>query len=80
MRIERDDETAFDGSTLTSNMARSFEQQVSYFDAHDSTPDLSVLLTGTSLVPPDDFTLAEGDRIEIDIENIGTLVNHVETV
>ncbi|MCO8245717.1 MULTISPECIES: fumarylacetoacetate hydrolase family protein [unclassified Haladaptatus] len=80
MRIRRDDETVFDGSTSTSKMARSCEELVSYLDAHDTMPDIAVLLTGTSLVPPDDFTLAEGDSIEIDIENIGTLRNHVETV
>lgn len=80
MRIERDDETAFAGSTSTSKMARSCEELVSYLDDHDSIPELAVLLTGTSLVPPDDFTLAEGDRIEIDIENVGTLRNRVEVV
>jgi 2-dehydro-3-deoxy-D-arabinonate dehydratase len=36
-----------------------------------------VLLTGTGLVPPDDFTLAEGYRVEIAVPEIGTLVNTV---
>ena len=80
MRIERDEETMFDGSTSTSRMVRTCEELVSYLTRNDSVPELAVLLTGTSLVPPDDFTLAAGDHIEIDIENIGTLHNHVKTV
>ena len=42
-----------------------------------SFPHGSFLLTGTGIVPPDGFTLASGDRIEISIEGIGTLVNEV---
>jgi len=47
---------------------------------HNRLPDLVVLLTGTPLVPPDEFTLAPGDRVVIDIENIGTLENPVTEV
>ena len=36
-----------------------------------------MLLTGTGIVPPDDFTLASGDEIAITIAPIGTLVNRV---
>jgi 2-dehydro-3-deoxy-D-arabinonate dehydratase len=32
-----------------------------------------VLLTGTGLVPPDEFTLEDGDVVEIAIEGVGTL-------
>ncbi|MBB3150474.1 fumarylacetoacetate (FAA) hydrolase family protein [Paenibacillus endophyticus] len=39
--------------------------------------DGTVLLTGTCLVPPDNFTLQPHDRIEIEIKHIGTLINHV---
>ncbi|HEX9004405.1 MAG TPA: 2-hydroxyhepta-2,4-diene-1,7-dioate isomerase, partial [Blastocatellia bacterium] len=35
------------------------------------------LLTGTGVVPPDEFTLAVGDEIRITIDHIGTLVNYV---
>ena len=40
-------------------------------------PAGSVLLTGTGLVPPDDFTLQPGQRVEITVPGIGTLVNPV---
>jgi 2-dehydro-3-deoxy-D-arabinonate dehydratase len=41
--------------------------------------DGTVLLTGTCIVPPDEFTLADGDRIEIEIEGIGVLSNPVKS-
>ena len=40
-------------------------------------PPGSVLLTGTGLVPPDDFTLLPGHFVEIQVPEIGTLVNPV---
>jgi 2-dehydro-3-deoxy-D-arabinonate dehydratase len=36
------------------------------------------LLTGTGIVPPDEFTLAAEDEIRITIEPIGTLINKVQ--
>lgn len=41
---------------------------------HDDPPG-SVLLTGTGLVPPDDYTLEPGHTVEID--GIGVLSNTV---
>ena len=40
-------------------------------------PAGSVLLTGTGLVPPDDYTLRPGHVVEIEIEGIGVLSNTV---
>jgi 2-dehydro-3-deoxy-D-arabinonate dehydratase len=39
-----------------------------------------VLLTGTSIVPPPELTLAAGDEVRIDVAGVGTLVNPVEVV
>ena len=36
-----------------------------------------MLMTGTGVIPPDAFTLAHGDEVEITIEGIGTLRNVV---
>jgi 2-dehydro-3-deoxy-D-arabinonate dehydratase len=80
MEIVRDGESVFDGETTTGEMVRSCEELVDYYLGHDAVPTLSVLLTGTSLVPPDEFTLAAGDEVTIDIEGIGRLSNTVETV
>jgi 2-dehydro-3-deoxy-D-arabinonate dehydratase len=35
-------------------------------------------MTGTGIVPGDDFTLATGDAIRIAIDGIGTLENYVQ--
>ena len=40
-------------------------------------PDGAFLMTGTGIVPPDDFTLQESDNVHISIEGIGTLSNLV---
>lgn len=77
MSITRDGEVLYDDWTSTSEMVRSCEELVSYYTRHNSVPEFSVLLTGTSLVPEQDFTLEEGDQIHIEIEDIGTLENEV---
>lgn len=80
MDIKRAGETVYDGTTSTSEMVRTCEELVSYLTRHNTVPELSVLLTGTSLVPEEDFTLKEDDQISISIEDIGTLENTVEIV
>lgn len=80
MEIKRAGETIYDGTTSTSKMVRTCEELVSYLTRHNTIPELSVLLTGTSLVPEDGFTLEEDDLISISIEDIGTLENTVEIV
>ena len=37
----------------------------------------ALLLTGTGIVPPDEFTLQSGDDVSISIAGIGTLRNPV---
>jgi 2-dehydro-3-deoxy-D-arabinonate dehydratase len=80
MEIRREDDTIFSDSTSTKEMVRSYEELASYFTAHNSVPEVTVLLTGTSLVPPDEFTLQADDTIQISVEEIGTLENTVVTV
>jgi len=67
----------FAGETSTSRMRRGFEELVSWLRRDNPVPPGSVLLTGTGLVPPDDFTLEAGQRVEIHVPGIGTLVNPV---
>ncbi|MEF8852369.1 MAG: fumarylacetoacetate hydrolase family protein [Haloarculaceae archaeon] len=78
LTIARDGETVFEDSTSTNQMVRTVEELVDYYTRYNEVPELSVLLTGTSIIPPDDVTLREGDEISIEIENIGTLENTVE--
>jgi 2-dehydro-3-deoxy-D-arabinonate dehydratase len=72
-----DGEELFAGETSTARMKRSFAELVSWLRRDNPVPDDSVLLTGTGLVPPDDFTLRAGQRVEIHVPGIGTLVNPV---
>jgi 2-dehydro-3-deoxy-D-arabinonate dehydratase len=78
MTIERDGDVVFEEGTSTSEMVRTCEELVDFYTRYNEVPELSVLLTGTSIIPPDSVTLQEGDEISIEIENIGTLENTVE--
>ena len=50
----------FAGETSTRMMRRSFAELVDWLLRDNPVPAGSVLLTGTGLVPPDDFTLEPG--------------------
>lgn len=80
MTITRDGDVAYRDSTNTSEMVRTCEELVEYFINHNNVPETAVLLTGTSLVPDNGFTLHKGDEIEIEIEEIGVLENGVTVV
>jgi 2-dehydro-3-deoxy-D-arabinonate dehydratase len=75
--IERGGAVAFDGSTSVSAMKRSFDELIAWLGKETSFPHGAVLLTGTGIVPPDDFSLAAGDVVHIDITGIGRLTNVV---
>lgn len=77
LTIERGGQSVFRGETRLTEMARTFESLIEWLGRDNSFPDGVVLLTGTGVVPPDDFTLAPGDRIAIDITGIGRLINTV---
>ena len=70
-------EALFSGETSTTRMKRSFEELVEYLLRDNPVPAGSVLLTGTGLVPPDDFTLEPGHVVEIEVPGIGILSNPV---
>jgi len=76
--IERAGKNVFDGATSLATMKRPLEELISWLGREMSFPHGAILLTGTGVVPPDDFTLAVGDVIHIDIAGIGRLTNHVE--
>lgn len=76
--IFRDGESLFKGSINTSQMKRSIEELRSYLCRYNPLPTCTVCLTGTGIVPPDDFSLREGDVVEITIEKIGKLGNIVK--
>jgi len=80
LTIRRGGAAVFEGSTTLAAMKRSFEDLVSWLGRETSFPDGVVLLTGTGVVPPDDFTLAPGDEIAVEADGIGRLVNTVSAV
>lgn len=68
----------FEGKTGIDQIKRSFGELVSYLYMETTFPYGCLLMTGTGIVPPNDFTLQKDDEIRITIDPIGTLVNIVE--
>ncbi|MBL7202625.1 MAG: fumarylacetoacetate hydrolase family protein [Anaerolineae bacterium] len=77
LTIWRDGQAAFQGETSTAKIHRSLEELAEYLGRYDDYPHGAVLLTGTGIVPGDEFTLSGGDEVSIEIEGIGTLNNPV---
>lgn len=74
-RIYRNGEKVVDETANTNQLKRRLDELVRFLMRDNEVFDGTVLLTGTCLVPPNQFTLQSGDRIEIEIEGIGTLAN-----
>ena len=77
MKVVRGGETVFEGGISTSEMKRPFEELVEYLGKELTFPAGAFLMTGTSLVPSDDFDLKSGDLVDISVGGI-TLSNPVE--
>ena len=77
LKIERDGQVVFDQQTSGSEMARSFEDLVGWLSRDNSMPSGAFLMTGTGIVPSNDFTLQAGDLVHISIAGIGTLSNPI---
>lgn len=77
LEIRRQGELAFQGDTNLTQLKRKPEELVEYLFRDNSFPQGCFLLTGTGIVPPDEFTLHPGDVISITIDSVGTLVNTV---
>src|SRR5690606_25555656 len=78
LEIRRGGKSVFEGQTAIDQIKRSFEELVSFLYRETTFPHGCFLMTGTGIVPPNEFTLQQGDEIRITIEPIGTLVNTVE--
>jgi len=77
LTVVRAGKPAWKGETSTSKIRRSLEELVSYVLAGDAYPDGFVLATGTGIIPEMSFTLAAGDRVDIEIAGVGVLSNPV---
>jgi 2-dehydro-3-deoxy-D-arabinonate dehydratase len=78
IEIRRGNGTVFEGSTSLSRLKRRPEELVAWLFREASFPVGAVLLTGTGIVPPNDFTLEPGDEVRIVIDGIGSLQNPIE--
>lgn len=76
--IKRNQVTVFKDSISISQMKRTPEELVSFVYRECSFPHGCLIMTGTGIVPGNDFTLKSGDEIKISIDNIGTLINTVQ--
>jgi 2-dehydro-3-deoxy-D-arabinonate dehydratase len=77
MSIFRDGESVYHDSVSINRMKRSHTGLVEYLFRECNFPFGVFLMTGTCLVPSNDFTLQPGDRVAISIEGIGLLDNNI---
>ena len=77
LRVSRGGAVVAEGQTTFSQMRRDARELVEFLYRETSFPTGCVLLTGTGIVPPDEFTLQPGDEIAIHVPAIGTLTNTV---
>lgn len=76
LEIRRDNAEVFAGETSVGRIKRTFGELADWLYRSQRFPRGAILLTGTGIVPPDDFSLAAGDQVRITISGIGTLTNH----
>ena len=80
VRITRGGQVQFQGETSVGQIKRAFGDLVEYLYRSQRFPHGVVLLTGTGVVPPDDFSIQDGDDVTIAISGIGELRNRVVRV
>jgi 2-dehydro-3-deoxy-D-arabinonate dehydratase len=76
--IARGGATVFSGDTTLAQLKRSPEELAGWLFREESFPNGCYMMTGTGIVPSDDFTLQAGDEVRISIGGIGTLVNFMD--
>ncbi|WP_020526310.1 fumarylacetoacetate hydrolase family protein [Flexithrix dorotheae] len=77
LEIFRNNEKAFSETIGIDQMKRKHTDLVEFLFRECSFPTGCFLMTGTGIVPPNEFTLQEGDKVSISIEHIGTLTHSI---
>jgi 2-dehydro-3-deoxy-D-arabinonate dehydratase len=77
LTISRSGAAVFQGETSVGQLKRSLSELASFLCRSQVFASGAVLLTGTGIVPPDNFTLQPNDQVRITISGIGTLENRV---
>jgi 2-dehydro-3-deoxy-D-arabinonate dehydratase len=78
--ITRDGTQLFTDRVPISAMRRRPEELLDWLFSALDFPVGVVLLTGTSIVPPQELTLRAGDVVDITVSGVGTLTNPVEEI
>ncbi|MCW5911332.1 MAG: fumarylacetoacetate hydrolase family protein [Cyclobacteriaceae bacterium] len=78
--IIRNRQEVFGGTIRLNRMKRSFTELAGWLYKACRFPQGSFLMTGTGIVPPNDFTLQKNDEVVISIDEIGTLSNGVDII
>lgn len=78
MTITRQGKVLYNDGVTIDTMKRGHDELASWLFRETTFPSGCFLMTGTCLVPPNDFTLMPGDRVDITIDSIGTLTNTVD--
>lgn len=77
LSIKRGGAEVFTGDTTLGQLNRELEELADWLGRENDFPYGAFLLTGTGIVPPDDFSLEDGDSVSIDITGIGRLTNPI---
>ncbi len=79
LEIERKGQALYKDHVKISRMKRTHRELVDYLFTECQFPQGVFLMTGTCLVPGDDFTLEVDDQVSITIDHVGRLTNRVGT-
>ncbi len=79
LEISRLNNIIFKESIEINQMKRTHADLVKYLYSECTFMHGCFLMTGTGIIPEDEFSLQVGDKVDISIEHIGTLSNIVET-
>jgi len=77
MVIRRGGKDVYAGEVAISQIKRKLSDLAAWLYRDMDFPNGCFLMTGTCLVPGNEFTLEKGDKVEITIDHIGTLSNTV---
>ncbi len=80
LKIRRKGAIIFEGTTSMERIHRPLPDLVEFLGRCKSFPSGVFVLTGTGIVPPDDFSLQAGDQVAISIDQIGELSNTVQII
>jgi 2-dehydro-3-deoxy-D-arabinonate dehydratase len=75
LSIRRAGAVAFSGETTLAQLKRSPAELAGFLYRDNTFPTGALLMTGTGIVPGDEFTLKSGDEVSISIDSIGILMN-----